>query len=122
LLIILDEIDALTKTNYSDRIFSQIRSIYFTRVNFPELERLTYVLSGVVEPSEIIKDPKISPFNIGQKIFLNDFVYEEFIDFVGKAKLDLKDELFRHIYKWTSGNPRITWDVCSEVESNLGKI
>jgi len=74
LVIILDEIDALTKTNYSDQIFAQIRSIYFSRVNFKELEKLTYILSGVIEPTEIIKDPKISPFNIGQKIFLNDLI------------------------------------------------
>jgi len=117
LVIILDEIDALTKTNYSDRIFSQIRSIYFTRTNFPELSRLTYVLSGVVEPTEIIKDPKISPFNIGQKIFLNDFTFEEFNEFVQMAKLKLSDDILKYIYKWTSGNPRITWDVCSEIES-----
>lgn len=116
LVIILDEIDALTKTNYSDRIFSQIRSVYFTRVNFIELERLTYVLSGVVEPSEIIKDSKISPFNIGQKIFLNDFKIEEFIDFTSKAKLSLTEDILNHIYNWTNGNPRITWDVCSELE------
>ena len=116
LVVILDEIDALTKTTYSDRIFSQIRSVYFTRVNFPELERLTYILSGVVEPTEIIKDSKISPFNIGQKIFLNDFNFEEFKLFSKNAKLNLTDELLEYIYNWTNGNPRITWDVCSEVE------
>lgn len=117
LVIILDEIDALTKTAYSDRIFSQIRSNYFTRVNFPELERLTYILSGVAEPSEIIKDSKISPFNIGQKIFLNDFDFDEFLIFAKNAKLNLSKELLTHIYSWTNGNPRITWDVCSEIEN-----
>jgi tetratricopeptide (TPR) repeat protein len=119
LVIILDEIDALTKTTYSDRVFSQIRSVYFTRVSFPELERLTYILSGVVEPSEIIKDSKISPFNIGQKIFLNDFEYKEFIDFTTKAKLKLSSDLLEYIYSWTNGNPRITWDVCSEIENYI---
>lgn len=117
LVIILDEIDALTKTEYSDRIFSQIRSVYFTRINFPELERLTYILSGVVEPTDIIKDSKISPFNIGQKIFLNDFKYDEFLEFIKKAKLNLKDEIIKQIFHWTNGSPRITWDVCSEVEN-----
>ncbi|ACD90414.1 TPR repeat-containing protein [Chlorobium limicola DSM 245] len=117
LVIILDEIDALTKTTYSDRIFSQIRSVYFARVNFPELKRLTYILSGVIEPSEIIKDSKISPFNIGQKIFLNDFEYDEFIDFIAKAQLSLSDELLKYIYSLTHGNPRITWDVCAEIEN-----
>lgn len=121
LVIILDEIDALTKTNYSDRIFSQIRSIYFSRVNFSEFSRLTYILSGVVEPTEIIKDPKISPFNIGQKIFLNDFSKDEFISFLKQSNLFLTPELSDYIYYWTNGNPRIIWDVCSEIE-NLLKI
>jgi tetratricopeptide (TPR) repeat protein len=121
LVIILDEIDALTKTPYSDQIFSQIRSIYFSRVNFPEFDRLTYILSGVVEPSEIIKDQKISPFNIGQKIFLNDFSKTEFELFLRKANLELSDEVRQRIFFWTNGNPRMTWDVCSEIETKKTK-
>lgn len=121
LVIILDEIDALTKTNYSDQIFAQIRSIYFSRVNFKELEKLTYILSGVIEPTEIIKDPKISPFNIGQKIFLNDFSREEFEQFLNNSQLDLNQKIRDRIFYWTNGNPRMTWDVCSEVE-NQNKI
>lgn len=119
LVIIIDEIDALTKTNYSDQIFAQIRSIYFSRGNFPELARLTYILSGVIEPTEIIKDRKISPFNIGQKIFLNDFSQNEFEIFLKYSKLDLNNDIKDRIFYWTSGNPRMTWDVCSEVENKL---
>lgn len=116
LVIILDEIDALTKKQYSDQIFAQIRSVYFSRVNYSELERLTYILSGVVEPNEIIKDPKISPFNIGEKIFLNDFSRKEFEQFINQAKLSIKQDVIDRIFFWTDGNPRITWDICSEVE------
>jgi tetratricopeptide (TPR) repeat protein len=119
LVIILDEIDALTKMQYSDQIFAQIRSIYFSRSNFKELERLTYILSGVVEPNEIIKDPKISPFNIGEKIFLNDFSKDEFEQFVVKSKLILSETIKDRIFFWTDGNPRITWDVCSEIEDRF---
>jgi len=123
LIIILDEIDALTKTNYSDKIFAQIRSMYFSRVNYLELERLTYILSGVVEPTEIIKDPKISPFNIGEKIFLNDFSRVEFFDFIRKAKLnDLPTAILERIFYWTNGNPRMTWDLCAEIEKTISTI
>lgn len=79
LIINLDEIDSLTSSDYSDKIFAHIRSVYFERVNFPELKRLTYVISGVAEPSEIIKDKSISPFNIGQKIFLTDLALASFV-------------------------------------------
>ena len=118
LVIILDEIDALTKTSYSDQIFSQIRSCYFAgRVNYEEFFNLTYLLSGVVEPSEIIKDQKISPFNIGQKIFLNDFSKEEFEEFIIKSELVLSNDVKGRIFYWTDGNPRTTWDLCSELEN-----
>ncbi|WP_413998669.1 AAA-like domain-containing protein [Flavobacterium sp. W1B] len=117
LIIILDEIDALTKVEYSDRIFAQIRSVYFARTNYSEFGRLTYLLSGVVEPSELIKDPKISPFNIGEKIFLNDFSRSEFDSFLQKAELSLLDEKIKtRIFYWTNGNPRLTWDLCCIIE------
>lgn len=120
MVIILDEIDALTKTDYSDQIFSQIRSTYFgARVNYKEFNNLTYLLSGVVEPSEIIKDPRVSPFNIGQKIYLNDFSRVEFNEFIKIANLDLNQESSDRIFYWTNGNPRISWDVCSEVENKI---
>lgn len=121
IIITLDEIDALTKTAYSDQVFAQIRSIYFTRINYPELERLTYILSGVIEPTEIIRDPKISPFNIGQKIFLNDFSLDEFEQFIRLSKLKLTAEIKERIYYWTEGNPRLTWDLCSEIENIFDK-
>lgn len=116
LVIILDEVDALASCSYSDEIFSQIRSVYFNRVNFKESERLTYLLSGVAEPSELIKNKDISPFNIGHKIYLEDFTRDEFKIFVDKANLYIDQVVFDQIYNWTSGNPRMVWDICSEIE------
>ena len=53
LIIILDEVDALRSVKYSDHIFAQIRSNYFSRTNFPMLDKLTYILSGVIEPRSL---------------------------------------------------------------------
>ncbi|WP_286862868.1 MULTISPECIES: AAA-like domain-containing protein [Sphingobacterium] len=123
LIIVLDEIDALTKTDYSDQIFSQIRSIYFARANYEEFDRLTYLLSGVVEPSDLIKNPKISPFNIGEKIFLNDFNKSEYQEFLKKAGLGhLSDGIQERVYYWANGNPRLTWDLLSLIEGNDAEI
>jgi len=119
LVIILDEIDALTKKQFSEQIFVQIRSIYYARVNFPEYKRLTYILSGVARPIALIKNDFISPFNIGQEIFLDDFNYDEFLKFLNKAELKLSDDVIKRLYFWANGNPRITWDICSEVETYL---
>lgn len=117
LIIILDEIDSLVNAEFSDRVFAHIRSVYFSRINYAELSSLGYVLSGVVEPNEIIKDKKISPFNIGEKIYLDDFSPEEVRQFVTQAGLKFEQSGFERINFWTGGNPRILWDVCSQLEA-----
>jgi fengycin family lipopeptide synthetase D len=116
IVITLDEIGSLAKVSFSDEIFAQIRSIYFFRVNFPEYERLTYILAGVAEPSELIKNKNISPFNIGEKIYLDDFSYREFLSFLEQADLNFSSDVVERIFYWANGNPRITWDLCSELE------
>jgi len=119
LIIILDEIDALKSIDYSDNIFAQIRSNYFSRTNFPVFERLTYVLSGVIEPTELIKDRNKSPFNIGDKIYLDDFTKDEHNFFINKSKLEIDNKISNEIFNWTNGNPRLTFDICSEVEDEI---
>lgn len=118
LIIILDEIDSMTKYDFSDQFFSQIRSIYFaSRTNYEEFNNLTYILSGVLEPSEIIQDKTKSPFNISEKIYLNDFDKNEYLTFLNKINLEFfNEEIIEKIYEWTNGHPRITWDVCSKLE------
>jgi hypothetical protein len=116
IVIILDEIDALRTAPYSDNVFAQIRSTYFARTNFPEYNRLTYVLSGVIEPSELIKEKNKSPFNIGEKIYLDDFTLDEHKNFISKSNINIDPIVSREIFEWTSGNPRLTFDICSDVE------
>ncbi|KTC04677.1 hypothetical protein AO387_02345 [Pseudomonas syringae ICMP 11168] len=118
LVICLDEIDALTNVDYSDNVFSMIRSIYFgARTQFRQFKRLTYVLSGVADPAELIKNKAVSPFNIGEKIYLEDFTLSEMQKFLIQCELDLPHQVVERIYHWTSGNPRVTWDLCSAAEN-----
>jgi len=117
LVICLDEIDALTKTSYSDNVFSFIRSVYFSgRVNIPQFERLTYLLSGVAEPTELIKNKNISPFNIGAKIFLEDFSIDEIESLAQRTDVTIPTSAVQRIFFWTSGHPRMSWHLLSEVE------
>lgn len=116
LVIILDEVDSLTTGAFADQIFAQVRSTYFSRANIAEYERLTYILSGVAEPGELITNAKLSPFNIGEKIYLDDFTQAEFSQFLKSARLTVSEDVAGHVFGWTNGNPRMTWDVCSELE------
>jgi|GEM_PF-6876047 len=93
--------------------------MYFARSNYLELERLTYILSGVAEPSDVIRDKNVSPFNIGEKIYLNDFSFEECEEFLKKSGLQLSAEVKNRLFMWAGGNPRMTWDICSEIESSI---
>ena len=120
LVVILDEIDALKSIKYSDNIFAQIRTTYFQlRTNSDDFNRLTYVLSGVIEPADLIKDKNKSPFNIGEKIYLDDFSKSEHNGFIQKSKLDISIEVSDEIFNWTKGNPRLTFDICSEIENKI---
>lgn len=121
LVIIFDEVDSLANCTFSDSIFSQIRSVYFERSNesLKALRRLTYVLSGVAEPRELIKDRSISPFNIGDRIVLDDFSRAEVATFADRAKLAIRNEVLDRLYGRTGGNPRMVWDICSQLEDLL---
>lgn len=120
IVVVLDEIDALTRAPYSDEVFAQIRSTYFSsRVNYPEFARLTYVLSGVAEPADLIRNPKLSPFNIGEKIYLDDFSLAEVASLLSKAAIAADEATAARIHYWTSGHPRMTWDMSSQLEDQL---
>jgi tetratricopeptide (TPR) repeat protein len=118
LVIILDEIDALVRMSFSDNVFALIRSHYFQRKNYPDMSKLSYLLSGVMEPKDIIKNPDISPFNIGQEIYVKDFTRQEFDTFLQKAGLAGKysKDFYEKIFYWTCGHPRLTWDLCQIIE------
>lgn len=116
LILILDEIDSLIGVQYSDKVLAQIRSMYFARANYPIYEQLTYVLSGVAEPSDLIKDKNISPFNIGEKIYLENFTLSELDKLLKGAGVIVEPAIVERVFHWTSGNPRMSWDICSSIE------
>lgn len=77
LVIFIDEIDWTIRLPYSDDFFAAIRAAYNARATYPEYQRLTFVLLGVASPSDLIKDPTRTPFNIGHRVDLTDFTLKE---------------------------------------------
>lgn len=119
LILFFDEIDSLIGVSYSDKVLAQMRSMYFARENHVIYDKLTYVLSGVAEPTDLIKDKNISPFNIGEKIYLENFSLSELRALLKKAQLDLPPSLIERVFYWTSGNPRMSWDICAALEDMM---
>src|SRR5919199_1674396 len=74
IVIFIDEIDSVLSLNFpTDDFFAFIRGCYNQRVDQPAYHRLTFALLGVATPSDLIRDKKRTPFNIGRAIELNGF-------------------------------------------------
>ena len=116
LVVFLDEVDDLRKHAFSDDIFGQIRKTYFINETYPVLKRITYVLSGVIDPEKLIKTKENSPFNIAIPIYLEDFTKSEFYELINKSELILENEIKEHIYDWLKGNPRMSFEILSLIE------
>ncbi|GAB1540308.1 hypothetical protein NUACC21_29770 [Scytonema sp. NUACC21] len=76
-VIFVDEIDTTLSLNFTDDFFAAVRSLYVARASEPEFQRLSFVLIGVATPGDLIRDPKRTPFNIGQLVDLTDFTFEQ---------------------------------------------
>ena len=121
-VIFVDEIDAVRSLPFStDEFFAGIREFYNRRTEDPELARLTFCLLGVATPSDLIRDTRTTPFNIGQRIELSDFNEREAIPLaegfgrgarIGKA-------LIERVLYWTGGHPYLTQRLCQAVAEDM---
>ncbi len=96
-----------------DEFFAGIRECYNRRSEDSELERLTFCIVGVATPSDLIRDVRITPFNVGRRIDLTDFTLAESMTlttgFVEAGRTPNQSEaLVRRIHHWTNGHPYLT--------------
>jgi hypothetical protein len=114
IVVFIDEIDTTLSLDFTDDFFVAIRYLYNVRADIPELKRLSFVLIGVATPDDLIADPQRTPFNIGQRVDLTDFTFEEAQPLT--KGLDLSPEkaekVLRWVMKWTSGHPYLTQRLC----------
>src|SRR5947209_23945 len=73
-VLFVDEIDAVRSLPFStDEFFAALREFHNRRTEDPEMRRLTLCLLGVATPSDLIKDARTTPFNVGQRTVLTDY-------------------------------------------------
>ncbi len=117
-VIFIDEIDKTCRLDFSaDEFFAGIRELYNRRARDTELNRLTFCLLGVATPTDLIRDARTTPFNIGQRIELTDFTEEEAVKLLpglGRPP-ELSRALLRRILYWTGGQPYLTQRLCQAV-------
>jgi WD40 repeat protein len=124
-VIFVDEIDVVRSLPFStDEFFAGIREFYNARTENTELERLTFCLLGVAAPSDLIRDTRMTPFNIGERIELNDFTEREALP-LAKGLMrepEMAGLLLKRILYWTGGHPYLTQRLCSAVAEELSVI
>ena len=117
IVVFIDEIDTTLSLSFTDDFFIAIRYFYNARANKSNLKPLSFVLIGVATPTDLIKDPNRTPFNIGHKVELFDFTEAEAQGLT--QGLGLPDEEAKRIlswmFKWTSGHPYLTQKLCQSV-------
>src|SRR5205823_8596532 len=88
-----------------------------------EFERLTLCLLGVATPSDLIRDTRIMPFNIGRRVDLTDFTEAEAAPLAKGLRRDRRVgwALLQRILYWTGGRPYLTQRLCQAVaEEHVG--
>ncbi len=121
LAVFVDELDVVRSLPFStDEFFAAIRECYNRRTEDPELGNLTFCLLGVATPSDLIRDTRITPFNIGRRIELNDFTPDEAAPLARGLQSpncapEISKLLLNRILHWTGGHPYLTQQLCRAV-------
>lgn len=115
LVIFIDEIDTVLALPFeAGEFFAAIRSCLNRRSENPEFERLTLCLLGVANPSDLISDTRLTPFNIGRRIELNDFTEHEARALeagLGSEEI-VRRAVLERVLHWTGGHPYLTQRLC----------
>jgi WD40 repeat protein len=114
MVIFIDEIDSVLSLEFpTDDFFALIRAHYNHRVDRPHAQRLSFVLLGVTEPSELIQDKQRTPFNIGRAIALGGLTWPAAQPLTqGLSHFPNPDFILKTILEWTGGQPFLTQKLC----------
>lgn len=121
-VIFVDEIDIVRSLPFStDEFFAAIREFYNRRSREVSFNRLAFGLLGVATPTDLIRDTRMTPFNIGRRIELNDFTPQEAAPLGRGLGGDekLAGELLGRVLYWTGGHPYLTQRLCRGLAEGL---
>lgn len=117
LFILVDEIDSVLSLDFSaNDFFAFIRACHEQRVLQADYGRLTWGLFGVATPSDLIRDPRRTPFNIGRAIDLQDFCPDQSQSLlIGLgSRMGQPEAILAAILHWTGGQPFLTQKLCQQ--------
>ena len=121
--VLFDEVESVIKVHdeqgqsFSDAFFMTIRDLYQKRDTRNGL--LAIGLAGAMSATYLVKESRISPFNVGQPLSIDDFTLDETIVFtkhLDRLNVAVDDAIYQAIYTWTNGHPYLTHRICAELE------
>lgn len=142
LVIFVDEIDIVRSLPFStDEFFAGILEFYNRRASEESGHGLTFCLLGAATPADLIRDPRITPFNIGQRIELTDFSPDEARALVpgllrspwflqgqaeylgdGGGMRASANAMLERVLEWTEGHPYLTQRLCRSLVEPDGPV
>ncbi len=114
LVVFVDEIDTTLSLSFTDDFFAAIRSCHDARARVPAFARLSFVLTGVATPGDLIHDAKRTPFNIGRRVEMTDFTPAEAAPLATGLGLPPAEaaRVLDWALAWTGGHPYLTQRLC----------
>lgn len=113
--VFIDEVDSALNLDFSDDFFAAIRAIYNQTLTAEDAGRLSIILLGVAAPNDLIKSQHRTPFNIGERIALEELDLADarsvFMQGMPKQTTPIVDR----VYYWTSGHPYLTQRICQTI-------
>ena len=124
IVIFVDEIDSVLTPRLKgklDDFFALLRSCYNRRASQPEFKRITFALLGVATPSDLIRDQKRTPFNIGKAIELNGFHLDEAQPLLQglNGRVSNPQAVLKEVLAWTGGQPFLTQKLCQLITDGM---
>jgi hypothetical protein len=118
IVVLLDEVSAIPPS-ITGPFFSTVRAIFNERESQAEFGRYAFVMAGAFIPDKLVDDPKVSPFNIAEHIYMSDGEISDVRFLTEKLRsieIDVSEEVSERIYHWTDGHLYLTQRLCSILE------
>ena len=117
----LDEVDRLFTCDFGGEVFGLFRSWHNKRALDPAgpWRRLTLAIAYATEAHLFITDLNQSPFNVGTRLQLEDFTFEQVAELNERYGAPLKDEAeIARFYRLLSGHPYLVRRGLHEMVTN----
>jgi hypothetical protein len=105
IVLAMDEVDRLLSTDFHSDFFALVRS-WHNSAAYDELwQKLSMVLVISTEPYLLISDLDQSPFNVGLKLYLEDFDLDQVRELNRRHGAPVRETELGELMDWLAGHP-----------------